>query len=209
MNDTTNINRVFSTPVLQTNPCSFSKEELDFVEQEKNNLMDNFGKNLSTKNTYVLKNLPKIYEFCNHHLQVYVRDVMKVVPKIQFYITQSWINYNPKGSYHHAHYHPNSLISGVLSIKNDSNVPLILDKPVSAKVFDNLLAMYDYTEMNEFNSPKISFNLPTGSLILFPSKLFHNVPLNNDDGDRITLAFNSFFKGELGGPDEFLGKLHI
>jgi uncharacterized protein (TIGR02466 family) len=203
------VHKVFSTPVLQTKPISFLKEELDIVQQEKNNLMDNFGKNFSTKNTYVLKKLPKMYEFCNYHLQIYVKEVMKVVPNIEFYITQSWINYNPSGSFHHAHYHPNSLISGVLSIQNDSNVPLMLDKPVSAKVFDNLLAMYDYTEMNEFNSPKLSFNLPTGSLILFPSKLFHDVPQNNNSGDRITLAFNTFLKGELGGPEDFLGKLHI
>tara|TARA_B100000900_G_scaffold415836_1_gene447431 strand:- start:693 stop:1322 length:630 start_codon:yes stop_codon:yes gene_type:complete len=209
MNDTISINKVFSTPVLQTKPFTFPKEELDIIDEERNITMDNYGKNFSSKNTYVLKRLPTIYDFCNHHLQVYAKEVMKVVPNIQFYITQSWLNYNPKNSYHHAHYHPNSLISGVLSIKNDSNVPIILDKPVGAKVFDNLLAMYDFTEMNEFNSPKISFDLPTGSLILFPSKFFHNVPINNNDGDRITLAFNSFLKGDLGGPEDFLGKLHI
>ena len=201
--------KVFSTPVLQTKPCSFTQEELNIVQKEKNNLMDNFGKNFSTRDTYVLKKLPNMYAFCNATLQHYVKDILKVNPKIDFYITQSWINYNPKESFHHAHFHPNSLLSGVLAIQNDSNIPLMLDRPHATKIFDNLLAIYDYSELNEFNSPKISFNLPTGSLILFPSKIFHDVPKNDTSEDRITLAFNTFIRGDIGGPEDFLGKLHI
>ena len=52
--------KVFSTPVLQTKPCSFTQEELKIVKEEKNNLMDNFGKNFSTRDTYVLKKLPNV-----------------------------------------------------------------------------------------------------------------------------------------------------
>jgi ectoine hydroxylase-related dioxygenase (phytanoyl-CoA dioxygenase family) len=66
-----------------------------------------------------------------------------------------------------------------------------------------------YTELNEFNAAKITVNLPTGSLILFPSKLFHQVPENKETEDRITLAFNSFLKGKLGGPTSFLGELKL
>ena len=106
--------RMFSVPVLQTAPYKFSKEELDIVRNEKNNIMDNVGKNVSTTDTSVFKKLPKMYEFCNYHLQYYIRELIKVIPDIEFYITQSWINFNPKGSFHHTHYHPNSLISGVL-----------------------------------------------------------------------------------------------
>tara|TARA_R110000751_G_scaffold190403_1_gene296214 strand:- start:701 stop:1318 length:618 start_codon:yes stop_codon:yes gene_type:complete len=201
--------KVFSTPVLQTKPCSFTQEELNIVQKEKNNLMDNFGKNFSTRDTYVFKKLPKMYDFCNATLQHYVKDILKVNPKIDFYITQSWINYNPKESFHHAHFHPNSLLSGVLAIQNDSNIPLMLDRPHATKIFDNLLAIYDYSELNEFNSPKMSFSLPTGSLILFPSKIFHDVPKNDTSEDRITLAFNTFIRGDIGGPEDFLGKLHI
>ena len=201
--------KVFSTPVLQTKPCSFTQEELNIVQKEKNNLMDNFGKNFSTKDTYVFKKLPKMYDFCNAALQHYVKDILKVNPKIDFYITQSWINYNPKESFHHAHFHPNSLLSGVLAIQNNSNIPLMLDRPPATKIFDNLLAIYDYSELNEFNSPKMSFSLPTGSLILFPSKIFHDVPKNDTSEDRITLAFNTFIRGDIGGPEDFLGKLHI
>tara|TARA_R110000803_G_scaffold48310_3_gene100344 strand:+ start:1978 stop:2601 length:624 start_codon:yes stop_codon:yes gene_type:complete len=201
--------RMFSVPVLQTAPYKFSKEELDIVRNEKNNIMDNVGKNVSTTDTSVFKKLPKMYEFCNYHLQYYIRELIKVIPDIEFYITQSWINFNPKGSFHHTHYHPNSLISGVFAIQNNSNIPFILDRPPPAKIFDNLLTVYDYSELNEFNSAKTTIDLPTGTLILFPSKLFHQVPENKETEDRITLAFNTFLKGKLGGPSSFLGELKL
>lgn len=203
------LHRLFSVPVLQTEPYKFSEEELNIVRQEKNNIMDNVGKNVSTTDTFVFKKLPKMYEFCNYHLQYYIKEVIKVIPSIEFYITQSWINYNPKGSHHHTHYHPNSLISGVFAIQNDTNIPFILDRPPPTKIFDNLLTIYDYSQLNEFNSAKTHVSLPTGSLILFPSKLFHQVPENKETQDRISLAFNTFLKGNLGGPSSFLGELKL
>lgn len=206
---TTQIHRMFSAPVLQTEPYQFSKEELDLIRQQKNNIMDNVGKNVSTTDTYILKKFPKMYEFCNYHLQQYIKEIIKVIPSIEFYITQSWINFNPKDSYHHEHYHPNSLISGVFALQNDSNIPFILSRPTPTKIFDNLLTIYDYTELNEFNAAKVTVSLPTGSLILFPSKLFHQVPENKETKDRITLAFNTFLKGKLGGPTSFLGELKL
>jgi hypothetical protein len=39
--------------------------------------------------------------------------------------------------------------------------------------------------------------------------LFHQVPENKETEDRITLAFNSFLKGKLGGPTSFLGELKL
>ena len=203
------LHRLFSTPVLQSEPYKFSEEELNIIKNEKNYIMDNVGKNVSSRDTNVFKKLPKMYDFCNHHLQVYIKDIIKVIPSIEFYITQSWINFNPKGSHHHEHYHPNSLISGVFALQNESNVPIVLSRPTPTKIFDNLLTIYDYAEPNEFNSAKVHVSLPTGSLILFPSKLFHQVPTNNDDQERITLAFNSFLKGNLGGPTSFLGELKL
>ena len=203
------LHRLFSVPLLQSAPYRFSQEELDIVKKEKNFVMDNVGNNASSRNTNVFKNLPKMYKFCNDHLQKYIKEIIQVVPEVEFYITQSWINYNPQGSHHHTHYHPNSLISGVFAIQNDSDVPFILDRPPTAKIFDNLLTIYDYTQLNEFNSAKVTVSLPTGTLILFPSKLFHQVPENKETKDRISLAFNTFLKGNLGGPSSFLGELKL
>ena len=40
---------------------------------------------------------------------------------IEIYITISWINYTETNQYHHAHSHPNSVISGVYYIETDES----------------------------------------------------------------------------------------
>jgi uncharacterized protein (TIGR02466 family) len=201
--------KLFSTPVFKSDPYQFSEEEINLITKEKQNTMDNLGKNVSSKDTYVLNKLSKINDFCKNQLEIYTREILKIVPDIQFYITQSWINYNEKDTYHQPHYHPNSLISGVLAIQNPNNVNFILNRPLPTKLFDNLLAIYDYSELNDLNSQRTTVSIPTGTLLLFPSKIWHEVAHNKFNEERITLAFNSFIKGRLGGPKEFLGELII
>ena len=38
----------------------------------------------------------------------------------------------------------------------------------------------------------------TGDIVLFPSNLMHSVPKTEHDHTRVSLAFNSFWEGELG-----------
>jgi len=40
--------------------------------------------------------------------------------------------------------------------------------------------------------------IKTGMLILFPSSLTHGVEIKKDNEERISLAFNTYFKGTLG-----------
>ena len=45
-------------------------------------------------------------------------------------------------------------------------------------------------------------------MVLFPSSMYHEAPTNVNDETRITLSFNTFIRGELGG-DRQCTKLHI
>ena len=40
---------------------------------------------------------------------------------VEIYITQSWLNYIDENQYHPMHYHPNSVVSGVLYLDCDKD----------------------------------------------------------------------------------------
>ena len=122
---------------------------------------------------------------------------------VKLEITQAWVNYTKNGQYHHKHAHPNSIISGVFYIQ-------------AAKDIDKL---HFYNELYQQTKimPKVfhvynadSWWLPTetGQLLLFPSRLVHMVEPTTGEDDRISLSFNSFYKGKL-GDDNMLTSLTL
>ena len=51
---------------------------------------------------------------------------------------------------------------------------------------------------NIWNSETWWFALETGQLVMFPSSTTHQVETKQGDNTRISLAFNTFYKGTLG-----------
>ncbi len=76
-----------------------------------------------------------------------------------------WINYSTKDNFNPPHTHGGTL-SGVIYIDNNSNLPTIFP---------------------DHNIEHIGF---PGSIILFPSSFTHLVPIQKDEKERITIAFN-------------------
>ena len=62
-------------------------------------------------------------------------------------------------------------------------------------VFGNLQA---FSNGNEWTAQKIVTNFEPGRLVLFPSTLLHEVAETEIDTPRVTLSFNTFFRGEIG-----------
>jgi predicted 2-oxoglutarate/Fe(II)-dependent dioxygenase YbiX len=54
------------------------------------------------------------------------------------------------------------------------------------------------TDWNLYNSKSWWMEAKTGGLLLFPSSLTHMVQQVTADEDRISIAFNTFLKGNLG-----------
>jgi len=128
------------------------------------------------------------------HLNVYTKEVFKY--DVDSYITQSWINLNPPGSYHSLHYHTNSLFSGVYYFDVPDDVPGIAfenSRKHCVEIFP--------TEWNEYNVHSYNFSVAEGDLILFPSHMYHEVLENTSDKTRVSIAFNSFLKGKIGSKD--------
>ena len=100
----------------------------------------------------------------------------------QLKVFEYWININSKGSYNRKHTHvlppeqlhyefrPQSVISGVFYV----NVPS--DKSGNINFY--------------FNDNKITITPKTNDLVIFPADLHHSVDINEDEEDRISIAFN-------------------
>ena len=205
-----NITKLFGTPVFQSpEKYEFNKSELEFINKQRENTIINQSGNSYSKNNYVLETpeLKNLKEFCNNSLSIFFYDRFKVKKDIEIYITQSWINFNQKNTSHHRHKHVNSIISSVIFIKGEM-CPITFYNS-ERNLFGNLLSFEDFTAPNENNTSQVYFNNQNGSLFLFPSTLMHSVAKNKSDVERISLSFNTFIKGQLGGTQNSLQTLNI
>ena len=71
------------------------------------------------------------------------------------------------------------------------------------KFFDNtkykqISPEIDDKEYNIWNSSSWWFPVETGQLVMFPSSTTHQVDTKKGNNTRISLAFNTFYKGVIG-----------
>lgn len=173
-----------------------SEESLKFCRDIKNSTVQNNG-NLTSKDRYIL-NKPELSElkiFLEEKVDEYFKGVFATNSNVSLGITQSWLNYTDEGQYHHKHHHNNSFISGVFYIDTEETDKITF--------YDDIWEPFSVPteEYNIFNS--LSWWVPAekNSLLLFPSSLVHGVEGLIDNHTRISLAFNTFFKGTIGNYD--------
>ena len=192
------INNIFPTPIYTTKiDREFTKQELQFVKKQKKHCMSNTG-NINTKDNYVLnrKEFKNIKKFLDKHCKNYLNTVICPKNNINLYITQSWLNYTEANQYHHKHAHPNSIISGVFYFDSDIKNDKILFS--SNKGYEQIKPIIDETKYNIWNSETWFFPVKTGNLFMFPSSTNHQVKNKQGSNTRISLAFNTFYKGTVG-----------
>ena len=184
--------QLFAVPLLITKYENDLSKELAFVEKlqyQPNGANGNFR----SKDSFVFKKkqLQNIKKFCQNSIDIFTKEIMQAKEKLV--ITQSWCNNNPKGSIHHEHIHPNSIVSGVFYFRIDKHLPPIM---FSKGQFDML--KLNFEKFNSMNSETFYLPLVSGELILFPSHLRHSVPRNTSDEVRVSLSFNTFVTESLG-----------
>jgi len=110
---------------------------------------------------------------------------------LTWHIKELWINVLRHGGRQSVHNHANCFISGVLYLSEchpSANTLFIRSLGGRDFVFSNMNAS---TELGPFNAEKWMGPVPSpGDLVLFPSSLLHEVPMNQGD-TRVTLAFNA------------------
>ena len=178
------------------------KEEETFKRVVSEGTYANQG-NVTTTESYILDTnieLKNLKTFFEEAIKTYV-DTFNPTNSIEFYITQSWLNITEKNQYHHRHIHPNSIISGVfyLSCIDNDKIQFHMHEH---QAMNFLLNVFDIENYNENNSHTVWYWVEPLDLVLFPSHLIHDVPINETDQQRMSLSFNTYFRGEIGSKDQ-------
>lgn len=167
---------------------------LHFCKENERNA-EPTGKNHTSKDKYILnsKELSPLKTILHNKVNEYFHNIFDPSNNISLEITQSWLNYVRENESHHNHRHPNSFISGVFYINTQEDDRInFYNEPFFP--FDIPTKQY-----NRFNSQSWWFPTEKNTLILFPSSLEHGIKQRFiKDDTRISLAFNTFFKGTIG-----------
>ena len=189
---------IFPTPVYSIirESTLIPEEEGDIAKIIEGGMYKNSG-NSSSVNSYIFNdNLRDIEQFCGQQLETYIEEVISPKEELDVYITQSWLNVTNPGGFHHPHYHPNSIVSGVfyIAVEEDDNITFG-DPNVKMREWFSC----EKKDINVWNSVTCGFTVHSNELFLFPSWLTHQVEANKKaTKDRISISFNTFIKGTLG-----------
>jgi uncharacterized protein (TIGR02466 family) len=193
---TMQIDNLFPTPIGRFNlPDSITKQEFEYISslpRAPNQLNDTSSNNYLFKEPE-LKRLASICEQASHN---FFKKIYAPKNIVNLYITQAWANYTEENQSHHKHLHDNSIISGVLYVAADQATDRIYfykDK--------NSHWHIPSENYNSWNSESWWYPVKSNTLLLFPSSLYHMVDTKKTPGTRISISFNTFFKGTIGDQD--------
>ena len=131
----------------------------------------------------------------------YINECMEVILfennyKLNLGILSShgWININRKGDFNREHVHPDCHWSGVYYVKTPANCgELRFHNPIAASSMVKSGHLLNLTSSNiktSFFLNSIPLDPYEGSILIFPSWLFHSVDPNRSNYDRISISFN-------------------
>ena len=129
---------------------------------------------------------------CKHIITAFNATTKKVAPRFKLeefnMQMEGWININQKGAYNTPHDHPGYVWSGCYYVNQPavnqgrSGMIEFLDPRITARDMAIL-------EAAPF-APKFKLRPEAGTLLVFPSYLFHWVYPNERDDERMTIAWN-------------------
>jgi len=192
------IHNLFPTTIYTTKiNRGFTKQELNFVKEQEKHSSKNQG-NINTKDNYILnkKEFKNIKKFLNDCCKDYIKTIICPKNNVELYITQSWLNYTKENEYHHKHNHGNSIVSGVLYFnanKDNDNITFF-----NKENYEQISPEINNNKFNVWNSQSWWLPVETGKLMMFPSSTKHQVDNKKGYNIRVSLAFNTFYKGTIG-----------
>jgi len=197
---------LFPTPVYTTGMPVELANIIPFLDaQTPNSGSDEANYGERSANSYIL-NEPECVEVKKFVLQ----QVKEFAENIMLYdydtweLSQSWVSRKQPGQHHQMHTHPNSLISGVFYYGEPSEqTPAIKFHKMQGGINQQVLqpAVKPDKRSSKFAWKEFSVNFSPGLLLLFPSYLFHSVPINESKTVRSSVAFNVVPKMRLGSEE--------
>jgi len=138
----------------------------------------------------------------------YFKEMVNSDKDVELYITTSCINIYKNGDSHHVHLHRNSIVSAVLYIDTCEGDTISFVNP-NIEVFGNL--RFTESPKTKWLAPEWVLPATTNTLIMFPATLPHFVSPrpNICKGTRVSLAFNTWIKGGIGGDENSADQLRI
>lgn len=174
---------------------NFTDEEMNCFMSFKDKLRDSYP---NTLDIYILENEPLkgVKNVCEKVLNEYLLQINKPINPndISLKITHSWLNFTKKDQYHPPHTHHNSILCGVLYVSANREKDKI--RFTKSETGENWQIQTNNVN-NIFSSNTFELSVGTGDIVIFPSNLTHSVPLIEDE-TRLSLAFNSFYSGNIG-----------
>ena len=197
---TINVIPVFPTPVIVYEIKIEEKEKLFLLNQYPENIVKNIG-NLTSRDRNILEReeVQGLKEKLTFLVNQAFTHIHTPLYECNLYITQSWLNFTSKDQYHHQHYHPNSFYSAVLYLKTAEEDSIVFHPPTSNNSYE-IPSSHNGPHNGIFNSKSWQIPVKDNLLLIFPSTLLHSVPNVEHNNLRVSLSFNTFFKGQLGLP---------
>ena len=117
---------------------------------------------------------------------------LKLREDYELVLDNAWVNVSPKYASNRIHVHPRDHLSGVYYVQAPENSGSICfrDPRPQVEMWD-----FPYGETNEMSTREVSYQPAAGRMVLFPSWLAHEVRPNMSEEDRISIAFNFFYRG--------------
>jgi uncharacterized protein (TIGR02466 family) len=105
-------------------------------------------------------------------------------------ITGCWVNLYAPGAAHRAHSHPNNFLSAVYYVRTRPGADSINfhDPRSQASVIRPPV-----TALTAANTDQVVVRVKDGTLLVFPSYLYHSVDANTSGDTRVSLSFNLMF----------------
>jgi uncharacterized protein (TIGR02466 family) len=195
------IDDFFPTPVSETMlHRTLNEHELICFSKERKNSKRNYG-NFISINQFVLERteLQDLKQIIVDKLNDYFNKVFEPETRVELYITNSWVNWSESEEFHHQHTHPNSIISGVLYIDTEEDDSITFYNP------NNFLGNLKIKSRGTGKWTSDNWKCPVKkeSLLIFPSTLKHGVEPrpNTSKKTRVSLSFNTWFRGTIGNPN--------
>lgn len=189
---------LFSSPFYQVNLRSeLDLQEIDNIFKDVlysiDGKLSNTGNSFTKEMFFLHKNKNScLFTAIKKHLDAYFYQILMAEPDIECYITQSWVNISKKNEFHQPHTHPNSFISGSFYYKTDDASGTFRMSSMQYTPLE-----YRKTTYNIFNSNSWKVIPKQYDLFLFPSSVMHGVERNQSETHRVSLAFNTYLRGNI------------
>jgi uncharacterized protein (TIGR02466 family) len=175
---------------------------IEFIKIKQLNLESNNGGggNSISSDVYILDKdeFSDIKQVLTESVNEYFKEIVNPGKDTKLYITNSWINVNKNGESHHRHKHPNSIVSATLYLDTCEGDTISFMNQ-NNELFGNL--DFSNNPPTKYMTPEWTAPAIINTLMIFPSTLPHGVNPrpNTCTGTRISLSFNTWIKGTIGG----------